>query len=176
VPLKDLVEDDAIHEPSEADPEEESGEAGAGNRLGGCFHVPASFHCGSHSRVAYPQPERLNASPGHANVPPPVRLDGRGRGHSPEDPTGPVACAAPLFSVDLSCRRPRKPQLRHTRSDTLGHDEVLLPLVARERLLERLGRSFGTVREFQHLGEVGIGVALRVEHVRSLADGHRLAG
>ena len=50
VPLKDLVEDDAIHEPSEADSEEEPGEAGAGNRLGGCFHVPASFHCGSHSR------------------------------------------------------------------------------------------------------------------------------
>jgi hypothetical protein len=29
VPLKDPVEDDAIHEPSEADPEEESAQAGA---------------------------------------------------------------------------------------------------------------------------------------------------
>jgi hypothetical protein len=88
VPLKDLVEDDAIHQPSEADPEEESGEAGAGNSLGGCFNVPASFDCGSHSRVAYPQPERLNASRGRANVAPPVRLDRRGRGHPPEDPAG----------------------------------------------------------------------------------------
>ena len=77
VPLKDLVKDDAIHEPSEADPEQESGQAGTGNSLGGCFHVPASFHCGSHSRIAYPQPERLNASRGDANVPPPVRLDRR---------------------------------------------------------------------------------------------------
>jgi len=29
VPLQDLVEDDAIQEPSEADPEEEPGQAGA---------------------------------------------------------------------------------------------------------------------------------------------------
>jgi hypothetical protein len=62
VPLKDLVEDDAIHEPSKADPEEESGQARAGNSIGGCFQVSASFHCGSHSRVAYPQAEQLNAS------------------------------------------------------------------------------------------------------------------
>jgi hypothetical protein len=42
VPLKDLVKDDAIHEPSEADPEEEPGQAVAGNSLGGCFHVRVS--------------------------------------------------------------------------------------------------------------------------------------
>jgi hypothetical protein len=57
-----------------------------------------------------------------------------------------------------------------------GHDDVLLPLVACERLLKRLGGRLWPAREREHLGEVAEGVALEVERVGLRADRDRVAG
>ena len=63
-------------------------------------------------------------------------------------------------------------ELGESHLGALRHDEVALPLVARERLLERLGCLLRAVGELQHLGEVGARVALSVEHVCVLAGRH----
>ena len=71
----------------------------------------------------------------------------------------------------------RRSQFREPCADAVGHDDVLLPLVARKRLLERLGRVLiGGAGECQHLGEVGERLSLSVELCRSSSgDRERLA-
>ena len=56
----------------------------------------------------------------------------------------------------------------------LRHDEVLLALVAGERLLESSCGFFVTAGEYEHLTEVGVGLGLGVEHLRLVADRDRL--
>ena len=61
----------------------------------------------------------------------------------------------------------RMSELSESRPRVLRRDEVALALVACERLLERLGGFLGTLGERQYLGEVGVGVALRVDESQS---------
>ena len=57
-----------------------------------------------------------------------------------------------------------------------GHGEVLLALVALERLVERGGGFVASAGGVQHLGEVAERVALQVQRVGALADRDGLAG
>jgi len=63
-----------------------------------------------------------------------------------------------------------------SRLHALRRGEVAFALVTRERLFERGGRIGRVSTEQEHLGEVGVRVAVRVEQVGLFADRDCFAG
>jgi hypothetical protein len=67
-------------------------------------------------------------------------------------------------------------ELRESRAHLGDHGEVLLALVALERLLEGDGGLLAAPGGCEHLGEVAERIALHVEPIRALGDRDRLPG
>src|SRR5438067_13709988 len=65
-------------------------------------------------------------------------------------------------------------ELRQPRPRALEHDEVSLPLVARERLLQGADGLVVATGARQHFAEVGVGVRLGIQHLGPLAERDRL--
>src|SRR5262245_39651582 len=74
------------------------------------------------------------------------------------------------LDVALRLSTGRGAELGELRACALGHDEVLLALVAFERLLESCGGLLAAASERERLCELGVGVGLGVQHLRLVPD------